>query len=161
MAPMTPRERTVMNISRSMLAAGAAAVLLLVSGCGSTPEESPDAAPQSQSSEMSSSAPAPKAPEASSEAGAPAEETEEMAEEVVITVEDFEFDISGSVSPGATITVVNKDSAPHTVTSEEEGLFDATFEGGETVTFTAPEEPGEYPFICTIHPAMTGTLVVE
>ena len=150
-----------MNISRNMLTAGAAAALLLLAGCGSTSEESPDTGPQSQASEMSSSAPAPEAAETSSEAGAPAEETEEMAEEVLITVENFEYDIPESVSPGATVTVVNKDSAPHTVTSEEEGLFDATFDGGETVTFRAPEEPGEYPFICTIHPAMTGTLVVE
>lgn len=150
-----------MIISRNMLTAGAAAALLLLAGCGSASEESTDTAPQPQGSEMSSSAPEPEAAETSSAAGAPGEQTAEMAEEVVITVEDFEYDISASVSPGATVTVVNKDSVPHTVTSEEEGLFDATFEGGETVTFTAPEEPGEYPFVCTIHPAMTGTLVVE
>ncbi|GAB3267768.1 hypothetical protein GCM10027562_34270 [Arthrobacter pigmenti] len=85
----------------------------------------------------------------------------EGSEKVVITVKDFKFEGPASVSPGATITVINKDSVPHTVTSEEEGVFDVQFDGGETVTFTAPEEPGEYPYLCTIHPAMKDMLVVK
>ncbi|KRF09418.1 hypothetical protein ASH00_00775 [Arthrobacter sp. Soil782] len=66
-----------------------------------------------------------------------------------------------SVPAGAEITVVNEDTAPHTVTTTETEDFDAIVQGGETVTFTAPSEPGEYPFICTYHPNMTGTLVVS
>lgn len=31
---------------------------------------------------------------------------------------------------------------------------------GESVTFTAPEESGEFAFHCTPHPQMTETLVV-
>ncbi|WP_026535859.1 cupredoxin domain-containing protein [Arthrobacter sp. H14] len=137
-----------MNISKGVLSIVFAAALVGVTGCGGTTEE-----PAPEPEPSSSSAPAGESPAGGSEDGS--------AEEVVITVENFEYIGPESVSPGATITVINKDSAPHTVTSEEEGVFDVVFEGGETVTFTAPEEPGEYPYICTYHPNMAGTLVVK
>lgn len=85
----------------------------------------------------------------------------QAAEEVVITIKDFKFEGPDSIAPGATVTVINKDSAAHTVTSEEEGLFDTVVEADSTVTFTAPEEAGDYAYVCTYHPNMTGTLVVK
>ena len=81
------------------------------------------------------------------------------AEEVVIIISDFAFEVPDSVPAGATITVVNEDSSFHTVTADD-GAFDQDAPGRESVTFTAPEEPGEYPFHCTPHPNMTATLVV-
>ena len=81
------------------------------------------------------------------------------AEEVVITISDFAFDVRESVPPGAQVTVVNEDSTYHTVTADD-GTFDVGARNGEPVTFTAPNEPGEYPFHCTPHPDMTATLVV-
>ena len=81
--------------------------------------------------------------------------------DVVITIDDFTYNVSGPVSPGATVTVVNNDDVPHTVT-DPDGAFDTgIFEAGATVTFTAPSEPGEYSIVCTIHPNMSGALVVE
>jgi plastocyanin len=35
-----------------------------------------------------------------------------------------------------------------------------TQDGSQTIEFTAPD-PGEYTFVCTLHPGMEGTLVVE
>jgi plastocyanin len=65
------------------------------------------------------------------------------------------------VAPGATVMVVNNDSAPHTATAKD-GSFDTdTIPAGATGSFTAPTEPGSYPFFCAIHPRMTGTLIVE
>ncbi|WP_026536621.1 cupredoxin domain-containing protein [Arthrobacter sp. H14] len=144
-----------MNIRKSASAIVLTAALTGLSGCGSSGQ---DTAGESQSPADESMA-----VESPSASGTPTGGTMATSgkEEVVITVEGFKFNGPESVSPGATVTVVNKDSAPHTVTSEEEGLFDVQFEGGETVTFTAPEEPGEYPYICTIHPAMMATLMVE
>jgi plastocyanin len=83
------------------------------------------------------------------------------AEEVVITIEDFSFDVPDSVPPGADILVRNLDGVGHTVTADQGGTFDVAVGPGEEVTFTAPSQAGEYPFHCTPHPAMTSTLVVK
>lgn len=134
-----------------------AVALVGIAGCGASDDTgTPAAEPETTTS-----------PAASSPAAAPAETTEsaetpaEAAEEVVITITDFEFEVSGPVAPGAEVTVINNDAVGHTVTSDEEGLFDSVFGPNETVTFTAPDEAGEYSFHCTPHPAMISTLVVE
>lgn len=81
--------------------------------------------------------------------------------DVVITIVDFDYDIAGPVEPGSEVIVVNQDEVGHTVTSDEEGLFDVTVAPGQEVSFTAPDEAGEYPFFCIPHPDMVATLVVE
>ncbi|MBG6184788.1 plastocyanin [Arthrobacter sp. CAN_A214] len=83
------------------------------------------------------------------------------AEEVLITIADFEYVMPESIAPGAMVTVINEDDAPHTVTAEDDGGFDVDVQGGETVTFTAPDEPGEYAVICVYHPGMSSTLVIR
>jgi plastocyanin len=79
----------------------------------------------------------------------------------MITIKDFEYEMPESIAPGATVTVVNEDDAPHTVTAKDEGGFDVDVPAGETATFTAPEEAGEYAVICTYHPEMSASLVVS
>ncbi|TLS41219.1 hypothetical protein FE633_37655 [Streptomyces montanus] len=59
------------------------------------------------------------------------------------------------------MTVVNRDSAPHTVTATGDKMFDTgSIAGDSTATFTAPSASGSYSYICTIHPNMEGTLTV-
>ena len=65
------------------------------------------------------------------------------------------------VSPGATVSVTNNDSAAHSVTSQTAGQFDVHLAGNGEATFTAPTQPGEYAFYCTYHPSMKGTLIVQ
>ena len=78
------------------------------------------------------------------------------------TAEDFEYGEPITVAPGAVVAVVNMDAAPHTVTAEQGQAFDLQLGGnGATGTFTAPTEPGTYPYICTYHPNMKGTLTVK
>lgn len=63
------------------------------------------------------------------------------------------------VRPGQKITVVNQDSAPHTATATDGKAFDTgEIAAGQTAIFTAPDKPGSYPLICSIHPCMKGTL---
>lgn len=80
-----------------------------------------------------------------------------------ITIQDFKFQpASLTVSAGAKVTVVNKDTTTHTVTASKGGSFDTgDIAPGRSATFTAPSEPGDFPYTCTIHPFMKGTLTVE
>jgi plastocyanin len=79
-----------------------------------------------------------------------------------ISIKDFGYGAPITVSPGATVTVTNMDSAEHTVTADQGSVFDVEVkENGGTGTFTAPSAPGTYPFHCTYHPNMHGTLTVQ
>lgn len=82
------------------------------------------------------------------------------AEEATITIRNFDYAMPETIAPGATVTVVNEDDAPHTVTAKDGGGFDVDVAAGATATFTAPDDPGEYAVICIYHPAMSGTLVI-
>lgn len=129
-----------MNIKRSITSAVLAAALAAATGC------------------TSRTGPAGEVPEA------PASEAAENRPEglTAIVVEDFAYEqLPDSVTPGATVTVINDGEATHTVTAQGEGVFDVVVPGGRTTTFAAPEEPGAYPIACTYHPEMSGILVVE
>jgi plastocyanin len=78
----------------------------------------------------------------------------------VITIKDFEYTTPASVKPGETITVKNQDTDEHTVTADSGNAFDDQAPTGSS-TFKAPSTPGSYPFHCTFHPEMHGTLVVK
>ena len=64
-----------------------------------------------------------------------------------------------TVKRGETVTWVNKDPFPHTVTAK--GVFDSReIPAGKSWSYT-PRKAGEYAYICTLHPNMKGTLKVE
>lgn len=122
-------------------------LVLALTACGAPADRAETPEPAAESSSSSA------APSQSSTAP-----TEDVAEEIVITISDFSFDVPESVPAGAEITVVNEDSSFHTVTADD-GTFDVDVPSGESVTFTAPDA-GEFAFHCTPHPQMTATLVV-
>ena len=64
------------------------------------------------------------------------------------------------INVGDTVTWINNDSSPHTVTSSNDSAFDSdVLMRGETFSFTFDKE-GEYPYFCTLHPSMVGTVIV-
>ena len=66
-----------------------------------------------------------------------------------------------TVSVGGTVTWINKDTMGHTVTSDITGLFDSgLLSTGATWSHTFTTV-GTYPYHCTPHPQMTGTIVVQ
>lgn len=79
-----------------------------------------------------------------------------------ITIANFRYSPATlTVAPGATITVTNKDAAPHDVDSDDRTSFNTKPVGkGGTFTFTAPMTPGTYGYFCSVHPDMHGTLIV-
>lgn len=102
----------------------------------------------SSSSSSSSSSPTSSYPSGDAAAG-----------DASLEISDFAFG-AATAAPGATVSVVNRDAAAHTVTATG-GAFDTGSIGaGATATLTAPLAPGSYEFFCAIHPSMSGLLVV-
>lgn len=98
----------------------------------------------------------------SSPDSAPSKSAAPAAEETLITIKGFKYQLPASVAPGSKIMVKNEDAEAHTVTSAEQGAFEISAPpGGETTSFAAPTKPGSYPFVCTLHGNMKGTLVVK
>lgn len=65
-----------------------------------------------------------------------------------------------TVAPGTTVVWKNADDDPHTVTADD-GLFDSKGLGqGDTFKYTFAK-PGRYPYHCSAHPFMKGTIVVK
>jgi len=65
-----------------------------------------------------------------------------------------------TVKAGTQVTWTNHDDMPHTVTSEDQSFKSKALDTDEKFTFT-PSKPGTYTYYCSIHPKMTGKLVVE
>jgi plastocyanin len=78
-----------------------------------------------------------------------------------VTMSNFAFTPQEiTVASGGSVAVSNQDSTTHTFTSEDAG-FDLSLAGGESGEGEVTAEAGEYEFLCTIHPSMTGTITVE
>ena len=74
------------------------------------------------------------------------------------------------VNKGSTIIVNNTDTMPHTVTNgknasdaESGTIFDTSIiNGGDSYELKLTKvNSGEYPYYCTVHPYMTGTLIIQ
>src|SRR5438046_10764995 len=65
-----------------------------------------------------------------------------------------------TVKPGTTVTWTNEDDAPHTVASSAKLFKSKALDTGDKFSFTFTT-PGTYEYFCSLHPHMTGTVVVE
>lgn len=78
-----------------------------------------------------------------------------------VTMIDNEFEPSDPVvDEGSTLTLVNDGEAAHTFTIDDEGI-DEILESGAETSLEIALAAGEYAFICSFHPEMTGTLTVQ
>jgi plastocyanin len=78
-----------------------------------------------------------------------------------VTIDNFSFGPQTLTVPvGATVTWTNHDDIPHTVVSTD-GVFKSKVrDTDETFSYTFAKT-GTYPYYCTIHPKMTGQVVVK
>lgn len=82
---------------------------------------------------------------------------------VNVSIVDFAFTPKTITVPvGTTVRWINNGSAPHTVTSTSSPrAFDSgTLNSGDSFEFTF-KTAGQFPYRCSIHPSMTGTVIVE
>ena len=78
-----------------------------------------------------------------------------------VTIDNFSFGPETlKVSVGTTVTWTNRDDIPHTVVSTD-GVFKSKVRDTDqkfSFTFT---KAGTYPYFCSVHPKMTGKVVVQ
>ena len=65
-----------------------------------------------------------------------------------------------TVKPGTTVTWTNDDDIPHTVTSTTGAFKSKVLDSGDRFSFTFAK-PGQFGYFCSLHPHMTGTVIVK
>jgi len=80
-----------------------------------------------------------------------------------VTIDNFAFGPATiSVAAGTKVTWTNRDDEPHTVVSADNPrtFKSGALDTGDNFSFTF-DKPGTYRYFCSIHPHMTGTVVVK
>jgi plastocyanin len=79
-----------------------------------------------------------------------------------IEIKDFAFNPQTiTVKSGEKVTWINRDEEPHTIVSVGKQFKKSTaLDTDQEFTITAGA-PGTYEYFCSVHPKMTGTIVVE
>jgi plastocyanin len=80
---------------------------------------------------------------------------------VEVKIDNFSFaPVEISVSVGTTVTWTNHDDIPHTVVSTDKVFKSKVLDTDDKYSYTFTK-PGTYPYFCSVHPKMTGTVVVK
>jgi amicyanin len=78
-----------------------------------------------------------------------------------VTVDNFSFTPATAAVPvGTTVTWTNHDDIPHNVVSPEQKFKSPVLDTDETFSHTF-DAAGTYKYYCSIHPRMTGQVVVR
>ncbi len=100
-------------------------------------------------------------------APAPAAEAAELAAQVPagkvveVKVDNFSFSPQTiTIAPGTTVVWTNRDDIPHTVVSDDKVFKSKVLDTDEKFSFTF-DKAGSFPYFCSIHPKMTGKVIVQ
>ena len=79
-----------------------------------------------------------------------------------VTIDNYNFAPGTlTIHPGDTVIWQNKDSVPHTATAVDGKSFDSgAIVPGASWSFIF-KAPGTYPYRCSIHPDMRGSVIVQ
>ena len=78
-----------------------------------------------------------------------------------VKIDNFVFSPNPvTVSAGSTIRWTNRDDIPHTVVSDDKSFKSKALDTDDAFVYTFTK-PGTYTYFCSIHPKMTGKIVVQ
>lgn len=78
-----------------------------------------------------------------------------------VSIDNFSFTpMEMTISKGTQVTWVNKDDVPHTVVSIDHKFKSKALDTGEQFSFTF-QDAGTYEYFCSVHPKMTGKIIVK
>lgn len=138
---------------------------LFLAACGQTGAESgassetqstkaPKASPNSNTEMSKMDMPAKSSPAAGKEM-----QISSTANQVM--VENFSFQPGTlTVKPGTTVTWVNHDDEPHTVNENNKTFKSGTLDTDAKFSYKFTS-PGTYSYFCSLHPRMTGQIIVK
>ena len=88
---------------------------------------------------------------------------QENASTMEVKIDNFSFGPTALTVPiGTTVTWINRDDIPHTVVSTDDAktFKSKVLDTDEKFSFTF-SKAGTYPYFCSIHPKMTGKVIVQ
>jgi plastocyanin len=92
---------------------------------------------------------------------APAGQETKTPKPIAIDIDNFKFGIvSLDVAAGTTVTWTNRDDVPHTVASLKKVFKSPPLDTGEQFSYTF-KDAGTFEYYCSLHPRMTGKIVVK
>jgi plastocyanin len=78
-----------------------------------------------------------------------------------VKIDNFTFSTPTiTVAAGTQVTWTNRDDMPHTIASDDKLFKSKALDTDEKFSFTF-STPGTYHYFCSIHPKMTGEVVVK
>jgi plastocyanin len=88
---------------------------------------------------------------------------QEKASTMEVKIDNFSFGPTALTVPvGTTVTWINRDDIPHTVVSTDDAktFKSKVLDTDEKFSFIF-SKAGTYPYFCSIHPKMTGKVIVQ
>jgi len=86
---------------------------------------------------------------------------QQKPEAAEVKIDNFSFGPAALTVPvGTTVTWTNRDDIPHTVVSTDGVFKSKVLDTDEKFSFTF-SKAGSYQYFCSIHPKMTGKVVVQ
>jgi len=78
-----------------------------------------------------------------------------------VKIDNFTFQApSITITAGTQVTWINRDDMPHAIASDDKLFKSKALDTDEKFSFTFAT-PGKYHYFCSIHPKMTGEVVVK
>lgn len=78
-----------------------------------------------------------------------------------ISIDNFAFSQATLTVPAGTrVTWINRDDMLHTVVDEAKSFKSDPLDSGDSFSYVF-DKPGTYKYFCSLHPHMTGTIVVR